>query len=156
MPLLPSGQLLIGGNLTSSVSGATLGFAVTQYVAAGAANTKFGTHGGVVTAIPGFPTIQTSGLGVESSGDIVTLGTGSDNAADFVLALARYTSTGQLDPTFGTGGIVTTSFPGKSTVTAYGLAIQSDGKIVAVGNYSVQEGVNSTDYGFLLTRYQGQ
>ena len=40
MPLLPSGQLLIGGNLTSSVSGATLGFAVTQYVAAGAANTK--------------------------------------------------------------------------------------------------------------------
>jgi len=156
MLLLANGQLLVAGNLASGVLGPTLGFAVTQYVAAGVTNPKFGTHGGVVTPVPGSPTVQTTGLGVELSGDIVTLGTGSANFANYVFALARYTSTGQLDNTFGTDGIVTTAFAGKSTVTSYGLAIQSDGKIVAVGSYSVQEGVNSTDYGFLLARYLGQ
>src|SRR5512141_1604453 len=38
---------------------------------------------------------------------------------------------GDLDPTFGNGGQVTTVFPGGSYATA--VAIQADGKIVAVG-----------------------
>jgi uncharacterized delta-60 repeat protein len=156
MLLLANGQLLVVGDLTSSVSGPILGFAVTQYAAAGAPNAKFGAHGGVVTPISSFPAVHTSGLGMESNGNIVTLGTASANFANYVFVLAQYTQTGQLDATFGTDGIVTTSFAGKSTVTAYGVAIQSDGKIVAVGSYSLQEGVNSTDYGFLLAPYQGQ
>jgi Domain of unknown function (DUF5122) beta-propeller len=43
MLLLVNGQLLVGSDLISSVSGPILGFAVTQYAAAGATNTKFGT-----------------------------------------------------------------------------------------------------------------
>ena len=41
---------------------------------------------------------------------------------------------GQLDTTFGTNGTVTTGF-GFASVIANGLAIQSDGKMVAVGSY---------------------
>src|SRR5262249_16126887 len=40
---------------------------------------------------------------------------------------------GDLDPSFGTGGIVTTSF-GTAVVNAGGIALQADGKIVAVGS----------------------
>ncbi len=40
-------------------------------------------------------------------------------------------SAGSFDPTFGTAGLVTTSFPGSSAVT--GLVVQPDGKLVAVG-----------------------
>jgi Domain of unknown function (DUF5122) beta-propeller len=75
----------------------------------------------------------TSGLGVQSSGDIVILGTAS-NIEALGFALARYTLTGQLDTTFGNKGTVHTSF-GSSFVNANGLAIQSDGKIVAVGSF---------------------
>ena len=40
---------------------------------------------------------------------------------------------GVLDPTFGTGGIVTTSFPPNTSASAAAAAIQPDGKIVVAG-----------------------
>lgn len=44
---------------------------------------------------------------------------------------------GDLDPSFGSGGFVTTSFGGRSQNLASGAVIQPDGKIVVVG-YSQQ------------------
>jgi len=148
-----AGEFLIGGSLLSSLTGPVTGFAVSGYQAVGIVDARFGTHGGVVTPIASFPTITASGLGVQSSGDIVTLGTGLANFTSTVFALARYTPAGRLDPTFGTNGTVTTSF-GTSSVTANGLAIQADDKIVAIGNYTTTEG-NQFDTGFKLTRYLG-
>jgi uncharacterized delta-60 repeat protein len=55
--------------------------------------------------------------------------TNLDDTTDF--ALARYSSNGTLDSTFGTGGKVKTTFGNFDFVGA--LALQSDGKIVAVG-----------------------
>jgi uncharacterized delta-60 repeat protein len=52
-------------------------------------------------------------------------------------ALARYLPNGVLDPTFGRGGWVTTDFGGGEGYSfgdaTHGLAVQPDGKIVAVG-----------------------
>jgi uncharacterized delta-60 repeat protein len=146
-----AGEFLIGGSLTSSVTGPVGGFAVSGYQAVGMADGRFGTHGGVVTPISNFPAIATSGLGVQSSGDIVILSTASANFTTYVFALARYTPAGRLDTTFGTDGIVITSFSKTDEVTANGLAIQSDDKIVAVGNYLAGQ----DDTGFKLARYLG-
>lgn len=74
-------------------------------------------------------------------------------------ALARYTATGQLDTTFGTNGTVVTTFGGgiqEPSISANGLAIQSDSKIVAVGGYSVFVPFHGTDTAFKLVRYLGQ
>src|SRR5204862_4371615 len=49
----------------------------------------------------------------------------------FDFALARYNINGSLDPTFGSGGTVTTHFPTVESVRA--LAIQGDGNIIATG-----------------------
>jgi uncharacterized delta-60 repeat protein len=52
-------------------------------------------------------------LTVQSNGDIVVVGTASltfDGAQEF--AIARFTPNGQLDATFGTGGLVTTDISG--------------------------------------------
>jgi hypothetical protein len=46
---------------------------------------------------------------------------------------------GALDPTFGAGGKVLTNF-GNGEAIASDLAIQSDGKIVAAGNFGDNEG----------------
>ncbi len=56
-------------------------------------------------------------------------------------------SAGELDPTFGIGGLVTTDFSGESDL-AWSVAVQADGKIVAAG-YSDQGG----DRDFALARY---
>jgi uncharacterized delta-60 repeat protein len=157
LALLSTGEFVVGGSLASSISQTaqpTTGFAVSRYLAAGAVDTQFATHGGAVTPIATFSTIATSGLGVQPSGDIVTLGIAS-TVTQQVFALARYTPTGQLDTTFGTNGTVTTSF-GTTSLNAPGLAIQSDGKIVAVAGFTTTVPHGEFDTGFKLVRYLGQ
>jgi uncharacterized delta-60 repeat protein len=150
-----AGEFLIGGNLTSNVSGPVNGFAVSGYKGVGTVDARFGTNGGAVTPVPNFPSIATSGLGLQSSGDIVVSGTASTNSFSTVFALARYTPAGRLDGAFGTDGIVTTSLPNTSEVATNGLAIQSDDKIVVIGNYTTSELHGQFDTGFKLARYLG-
>src|SRR5207248_2331317 len=63
--------------------------------------------------------------------------------------IARYDSSGVLDPGFGAGGVVTTDFSGGSDITR-ALAIQSDGKIVVVGS---TRPTGSLPYDIALARY---
>ena len=65
----------------------------------------------------------------------------------FLIPTLLFSQDGTLDPTFGTGGIVTTS-SGTFNVYGYGIAFQSDGKIVVVG---AQDNVSSSD--FIVARY---
>jgi uncharacterized delta-60 repeat protein len=58
-------------------------------------------------------------------------------------------SPGTLDTTFGSGGIVTTSFGTQSNDMAFGAAVQSDGKVVAAGTSYTSNGSYYLD----LTRY---
>src|SRR6185503_8464165 len=56
----------------------------------------------------------------------------SSNGTNRDFALVRYTDSGALDTSFGTGGIVTTPI-GSSDESGNGVAVQSDGKIVVAG-----------------------
>ncbi|HEU4729192.1 MAG TPA: hypothetical protein VFT22_14915, partial [Kofleriaceae bacterium] len=89
-------------------------------------------------------------IAVQADGKIVVAGSAKAAGAtgdDF--ALARYTASGALDATFGTGGKVTTSF-GNDADTARALVVQADGKIVAGGDTS--QG-SATGVDFALARY---
>ncbi|MFO1007906.1 MAG: cadherin domain-containing protein [Planctomycetaceae bacterium] len=68
---------------------------------------------------------------IQSDGKII-VGGGAQNNSNHDFALARYNVDGTLDTTFGVGGKVTTAI-GSGTDVLQGLALQSDGKIVAVG-----------------------
>jgi uncharacterized delta-60 repeat protein len=154
MVVLADGKFLIGGSLNiglSQIPPSPTGFAVSRYRSTGATDATFGTHGGVVTAVPNYPIVQTVSLGVQSSGDIVELANAISSTSTAAFALARYTPNGQLDPTFGANGIVTTSFPGTTYIAATAIAIQANGDIVAVGNFQTAQ-----PSGFLLARYLGQ
>jgi uncharacterized delta-60 repeat protein len=90
-------------------------------------------------------------LTVQSNGDIVVVGTASltfDGAQEF--AIARFTPSGQLDTTFGTGGLVTTDISGPFPAPSAVLA-QSNGQIL-VGGFV--DGVNKHTSGqTVLVRY---
>lgn len=106
--------------------------AVTGFVTAapGDLDPSFDTDGKVVTDISA-GTDQAAAIAIQSDGKIVAAGV---SFSDF--AVARYKSDGSLDSTFGTGGIATYDFDGFPD-RARGVAIQTDGKIVVVGEANV-------------------
>jgi uncharacterized delta-60 repeat protein len=59
-------------------------------------------------------------------------------------------SSGPLDPTFGSGGIVTTAIG--TSADAYAVALQPDGKVLAGGTSSTPSGRSTIDH-FTLARY---
>jgi uncharacterized delta-60 repeat protein len=129
-----NGLIVTGGSITSSLSlsGNTIGFGLTEFLSGGFPVFLFGTHGGEITPFPGFGSASISSLRIQPNSSIVTAGTASTSAQNSVFALARYLPTGTLDNSFGSGGKVTTSF-GNTTAAISAIALQSDGKIVAVG-----------------------
>jgi uncharacterized delta-60 repeat protein len=141
------GKIVAAGTITSKVNlgqGPTLtnvtGFGLTRYNLNGTLDASFGHQGGAVTDFGSVgPAATASDLLVESNGDIVVAGqagqppsiTGISSPASF--ALARYTPTGALDNTFGSGGKVITSFGKNASGGITALAIDSDGRLLAAG-----------------------
>src|SRR5882672_3690483 len=97
----------------------------------GTLDTGFGTGGIVTTGIPSG--VSTSANAIALSGTNILLAGQSKIGGNFVIALARYTSSGALDSTFGSGGIISTPI-GALDAAAAALAVQPlDGKIVVAG-----------------------
>jgi len=86
---------------------------------------------------------QIHALALQADGKIVAAGrtqwNGTTTESTYNFALARYTSNGELDATFGSNGRVVTSVSACSLACgddeAHAVAIQSDGKIVVAGYY---------------------
>ena len=76
---------------------------------------------------------------------IVVVGTWKQDDADSNLAVVRYNSDGSLDTTFSTDGKATITFGGPQE--GFGVAIQSDNKIVIVGKSG-----DAVDSNFLVVR----
>jgi uncharacterized delta-60 repeat protein len=69
-----------------------------------------------------------------------------------IFALERYNANGTIDNSFGQSGVVQTSI-GAANTWVCGLALQGDGKIVAVGYAEVQVGKKAFDNAFVVARY---
>ena len=100
-------------------------FALARYNPDGSLDTSFGSGGKVTTDFGGFD--AASAVAIQPDGKIIAAG--RSGSGDF--ALARYNPDGSLDSSFGSGGKVTTDFGGFDS--AFGVALQADGKIVAAG-----------------------
>jgi uncharacterized delta-60 repeat protein len=158
---LSNGNFIVAGSFATSIGTPPApnhyGLALTRYHSNGTVDTTFGTDGGVVTPLVGTTNTVAFALNIQSNGEIVVAGQSGnqppDGPSNFVLA--RYTANGQLDITFGSNGTVTTAF-GSHTAFVSVLAIQSDGKIVAVGNDEVISGNGSVADSFALARYLSQ
>ena len=75
------------------------------------------------------------GLVLQPNGEIVAAANTNDNLSNPLgLDLVRLNPDGSLDPTFGSGGIVTTLDGATSYFVLSSLALQADGKIVAAGS----------------------
>ncbi len=117
------------------------GSALLRYRGDGSLDPTFGV-GGKAATDPGFG----SALAIQADGKLVVAGTGEGrcNCQDArVFMVARWTSDGSPDSSFGRGGKVTTAF--RDGATADGVAVVRAGKIVASGTVGGKD--------FALARY---
>jgi uncharacterized delta-60 repeat protein len=110
-----------------------------RYTIRGVLDANFGT-GGVVHTI-----IGASALALQKDGNIVVAGGGVGPTDSGDVAVARYTTDGRLDTSFGDGGTALANFGADpegnnegSSEWASAVAIQADGKIVAAGSTDVR------------------
>jgi uncharacterized delta-60 repeat protein len=136
----PDGKLLVAGYASGP---GNYDFLVMRLNANGSPDTTFGSGGITRTPIGSSEDIANA-MVRQPDGRIVLAG--SSYAADGHrhFALARYTAAGILDPTFGSGGLVTTPV-GPSDDYAYALLLMPWGRLVAAGSARISTSGPGTD-----------
>jgi len=118
-----------------------------RYNIGGTLDTSFNGTGHVLTTFPGSTATYSNAVTIQADGKIVAAGSSTVSGSDDFWS-ARYNTDGTIDTSFnGTGQIVTPFSCGLASSSARAVAIQGDGKIVAVG-YS-----NLGNYQVALARY---
>ena len=125
----PDGKILVGG---STWINQHYHIALVRYNTDGSLDTSFNGSGYVITSLGG--TLDTvTALAIRSDGKIVAAGyVNPPTGGGTRFVVLRYHSNGTLDTSFGVSGIATALIGFQSRGRA--LAIQSDGKLVVVGD----------------------
>lgn len=113
-----------------------------RFNAIGTLDSSFGTSGFVNL----YAQVPARDVAVQADGKIVIIGSSSGGPGHAEWVIARYDAAGNLDSSFGTGGAVTAIFG-----EGMGLAVQADGKLLAVGQTYVN--IPSFDVHFQLRRF---
>ena len=124
----PDGRIVVAGYTYTEGSSPQYAVAVARYRRNGSLDSSFGAGGKVVE-----PGVDFVALVLQRDGKIVVGGQDNRDFAPYRFALYRLNHDGSLDTNFGTNGEVTTQFEPYSAGVS-GLAIQPDGKIVALGS----------------------
>lgn len=142
---------IVAAGFAIGLTGLSENFAVARYTSSGVLDSTFASGG--KTQIDFGSCCQSAySVLLQGDGKIVTVGYANTESSDSDFLLARLSSTGSLDASFGIGGKVRTSF-GDLNGGALGAALQADGKIVAVG---FQAFFSNTGVDFAIARYLGQ
>jgi uncharacterized delta-60 repeat protein len=137
--LQPDGRIVVAGASEDDV-------ALVRYTAAGIPDGSFSSDGIVVTDFG--PDAFANGVALQSDGRIVIAGHALGGSLTTDFALARYHTDGNLDASFGAGGLVTTDIGGDEDY-AEELEILADDRIVVVGR-----GTSPTILDLAVARYR--
>ncbi len=150
----PNGKIVVAGwlDIVDTVDETVRSFALARYLPSGALDTSYGAGGLVITEFPPgfFGEVQDAVF----AGDGKILVAGRRRSVSDVhqsdVAIARYTSAGALDPTWGGTGLVVGDFG--AFEEAAGVVLDAAGRIVITGRRSPQFYVSDGD--MLVARYQ--
>ncbi len=133
LAIQPDGKIIAGGYFQGIYTG-VLGtdFALLRFNSNGTRDMAFGTNGKTTYNLISDSVTLTRGtftdMLLQPDGKIIA---GGQNESDFMLL--RYNSNGTFDNTFGNGGLMVGSMGPANTDYLRGMALQTDGKIVATG-----------------------
>jgi uncharacterized delta-60 repeat protein len=143
---LPNGQILVAGGV-SDPSG-SLQLLLMRLNEDGSSDISFALGGfNLVDNFDGGEDIAQA-MTVQSDGKILLAGYIHNELQQSIPAVYRFTDTGFLDETFGTGGLATV--PVEEVENEFTtIAVRPDGKIVATGHYSIFFNI----WGFLVAQF---
>ncbi|HNW88380.1 MAG TPA: T9SS type A sorting domain-containing protein [Bacteroidales bacterium] len=135
LEILPGGKILISAAI---YNGTNQDFGIIRYNTDGTFDTSFGNNGTVVSDLTNTWELNSS-MKLQADGKIVMAGRVYSAAYDqSKCIIARYEADGALDISFGNNGKVITDVGPASYGVFNNLAIQADGKIIAVG-YTIED-----------------
>lgn len=150
---LPSdGKIVAVGYAWNALASPNRDFAIVRYLANGTLDTSFGSLGtGMViqATATGASEDFATGVAIQSDGRVLVGGTRYLTTGASSFALMRFTTSGTLDSTFGTGGRVTTS-SASNGLQAQTLLLQADGKPILAGLDTI-----AANREFVCARYNG-
>jgi uncharacterized delta-60 repeat protein len=124
MALQSDGKIVVGGEVSGK-------FLVIRLTANGTLDTGFGASGIVTLSANNATSVNTSKLLIQKDGKILLVGFGFDVNNNSSLAVARFTTTGAVDASYGTNGVAEIDYTGNEFF--YCAALQSDDKLVVGG-----------------------
>ncbi len=125
----PDGKIVLAGWIMPTPG--VRDFCIMRFNADGSLDAGFGAGGRAVTAVSA-ENDEARNVAIQSDGKIVVTGYSTNAAHNTDFAVVRYTASGSLDGTFGSGGIVTTNITNFDI--AYGIAInKTTGAITIAG-----------------------
>ncbi len=131
-------------------------FAVARLNPDGSLDAGFGSGGKATVAFAlGGGTLdddEATAVAVQPDGRIVVTGFAQRGVTDYDFAIARLAANGSLDPSFNGSGkdVIPFNLGGGNNDRSYGVAVQPDGRIVAVGSAQ-----GATNFSFAVTRVEG-
>jgi uncharacterized delta-60 repeat protein len=143
-----AGNVVVAGMSLSAGNGSYYAFAVARLTAGGALDETFSGDGRAVISHTGFHDWAYA-VALDTDGNLIVAGQSinlADGSTDFMVT--RVTSLGEVDGDFGDDGLALIDFGGSDY--GYGVAIDADGAIVAVG--STQSSLRKGDFDFALAR----
>ena len=144
--LLPGGQAVLAGSVVND-------FAAVQLTVQGTLDAGFGTGGRFVHAVSASNWDSATALVRQADGKLVLGGwvyAGNSSAGDF--AALRIDASGQLDPSFGNGGVaVHATAAGTKSDVAHGLVLQADPRVSTVRAIQAGE-ASGSNYDFSVIR----
>jgi uncharacterized delta-60 repeat protein len=126
----PDGKILAVSELQDG--GSHWWYGIWRWLPNGDLDRSFGSGGFVATDLGIFPMPHTVAL--QADGKILVGGQIECPGLQLCFGIVRYNPNGSLDGTFGTSGVARATFPGsRCGCNLHDLAVQRDGRIVAVG-----------------------
>ncbi len=153
--LQPDGDILaVGAAATGSLSQRV----VARFNPDGTPDPEFGSGGVVVAPLSVLPYQTITKIVIVPDGAFLVIGSTRHDPLDPTNLdedfLLQRSMDGTRDPTFGIGGIIRTDFAaGGSVDRAHGVAVQPDGRLIAVGQAG---GPPETDADFGIARYSAE
>ncbi len=140
-----AGNVLVTG---ASISGGNFQSTLARYSPDGSLDTTFGGGDGHVITALGTSSSSADDVLIDGNGNILVAGEGEDAGSQEHFALARFTSAGVLDTSFGGGDGIATTVIGPSSDLAKAVVQDGAGRYVVAG-----ESHNGHRYDVVLARY---
>jgi len=128
------GKIVVAGTTVGPTSGSD--FAITRLNTNGMIDTGFGTNGKTTLDFGDLLNDEASRVALQSTGNIIIVGTALSVPFGSSVALARLTTSGAPDTTFGTNGLLkAVPYGALNTQKGYEIKVLPDDRFLVVGEY---------------------